>query len=98
MTVFESRISDWSSDVCSSDLSVVDRLVLVPEHLRAHRAEATRRQAELALELPERTVHRRPDPTGGGDGELRDVPVAPSTEEPDVERREREVRGRHADR
>src|SRR3546814_20773441 len=36
-TAYEMRISDWSSDVCSSDLPfLVHRLRLVDEHLRLH--------------------------------------------------------------
>src|SRR3546814_5505555 len=45
-TAYEMRISDWSSDVCSSDLAVFDRhLHIVENHLRGGRGVP----AELAL-------------------------------------------------
>src|SRR3546814_2101924 len=39
-TAYEMRISDWSSDVCSSDLLVSDRMRRVNESLRAVLSEA----------------------------------------------------------
>src|SRR3546814_2575979 len=36
-TAYEVRISDWSSDVCSSDLDDGARVALVPLHLAGHR-------------------------------------------------------------
>src|SRR3546814_2071396 len=49
-TAYELRMSDWSSDVCSSDLqpaeNLADALVAVPVRLKAFRAQcATDRQA-----------------------------------------------------
>src|SRR3546814_4616810 len=53
-TAYEMRISDWSSDVCSSDLPRVPvrdlgagrgafpRVVLLPAQLRGHRSEERR--------------------------------------------------------
>src|SRR3546814_12619037 len=32
-TAYEMRISDWSSDVCSSDLNIVDGAVVHPDHV-----------------------------------------------------------------
>src|SRR3546814_6207178 len=59
-TAYEMRISDWSSDVCSSDLGGL------PELFRVHLAEAlvaVHRQPlaadrEHRLDQPDRTVHR----------------------------------------
>src|SRR3546814_12814228 len=42
------RISDWSSDVCSSDLRELQRLALVREQLGAIEAERRARRAEAA--------------------------------------------------
>src|SRR3546814_15791203 len=74
-TAYEMRISDWSSDVCSSDLLVevvADEVDLLQD--QRHRggevgAAAGRRQAEAGLlqqldaqhvlELAHRTMHRR---------------------------------------
>src|SRR3546814_9747976 len=55
-TAYEMRISDWSSDVCSSDLPAeVDRLEFEPfpnsrEHARRSGANPDRRTANLPLE------------------------------------------------
>src|SRR3546814_14607113 len=46
MTAYEMRISDWSSDVCSSDLS------------RARARRRSERDAAGALHRPEGSVHR----------------------------------------
>src|SRR3546814_6926934 len=42
-TAYEMRISDWSSDVCSSDLLPVGRLRRHPDRLRRHGQERLRR-------------------------------------------------------
>src|SRR3546814_3906863 len=34
-TAYEMRISDWSSDVCSSDLGIIDAVIAVVELLQA---------------------------------------------------------------
>src|SRR3546814_2115490 len=56
-TAYEMRISDWSSDVCSSDLQVDDRRAVQAEAVLAHRllqprgalgaAEAAQVQADV---------------------------------------------------
>src|SRR3546814_17586947 len=43
------RISDWSSDVCSSDLAVVVAPVGAVEAVQAHRSAAARGMDEAAL-------------------------------------------------
>src|SRR3546814_1476420 len=35
-TAYEMRISDWSSDVCSSDLLRIDQLAFVPRRILLH--------------------------------------------------------------
>src|SRR3546814_6358266 len=56
-TAYEMRISDWSSDVCSSDLR--DRQAL--RHLSKHRriAGAFADAVDGALDLPGAGLHRR---------------------------------------
>src|SRR3546814_14085796 len=54
-TAYEMRISDWSSDVCSSDLPELTALVRVPRHahlahLREELDALARVQAEAAAE------------------------------------------------
>src|SRR3546814_15810957 len=57
MTAYEMRISDWSSDVCSSDLAntaAFDRYALVPDYLHVIRSIDMRRTVlgrELAWPL-----------------------------------------------
>src|SRR3546814_5534663 len=52
-TAYEMRISDWSSDVCSSDL----RIVLVQRGLRLH-PQARERRADLVRGLGDERLHR----------------------------------------
>src|SRR3546814_6430803 len=57
MTAYEMRISEWSSDVCSSDLALAD------EHLDGRvdaRGEAVLVPGQEQLALQER-IHRAPD-------------------------------------
>src|SRR3546814_1726190 len=66
-TAYEMRISDWSSDVCSSDLSLRG---LSPEQVRhrAEREDAGRRPAQhgqAAVARPARFEQRRARPGGG---------------------------------
>src|SRR3546814_1595100 len=57
-TAYEMRISDWSSDVCSSDLQRQSRLVTADAHGR--RAVATRlRLAATTTDRSDSTVLRR---------------------------------------
>src|SRR3546814_17622907 len=44
MTTYELRISDWSSDVCSSDLSDADRVLAAADAFERHRHRLDRRQ------------------------------------------------------
>src|SRR3546814_10003547 len=46
MTVYEVRISDWSSDVCSSDLHLIDPAIKAFEH--PHEDGFEQRQAVIA--------------------------------------------------
>src|SRR3546814_9891280 len=57
-TAYEMRISDWSSDVCSSDLKLVaDAKHIGIAHLTCKRpADRTRRPEKLIAELAERAV------------------------------------------
>src|SRR3546814_3162082 len=59
-TAYEMRISDWSSDVCSSDL-VIDLLGLGPGDLR-HRRALVRQDGDqsLAFEAAQPLADRRP--------------------------------------
>src|SRR3546814_20556910 len=54
-TAYEMRSSDWSSDVCSSDLSIVDQLALIgrPQNLGPHRHD------DAASAETRRHLHRR---------------------------------------
>src|SRR3546814_7550270 len=85
-TAYELRISDWSSDVCSSDLAGIDAIGLG----RGHRAVPARRRPDLVAAAPAprddaahaernpRTPLPRsaaPAPRGGARG--RDYPGAP---------------------
>src|SRR3546814_9848085 len=57
-TAYEMRISDWSSDVCSSDLSQPFDATEQPAHVRGHVVERRRREVEhVAVELG-RAPHR----------------------------------------
>src|SRR3546814_21191376 len=69
-TAYEMRISDWSSDVCSSDLGVPDRLGTARVHIRdcfgivpdlLHGLSEDRKPLGIALGvgLPHRLVHPR---------------------------------------
>src|SRR3546814_6800191 len=46
-TAYEMRISDWSSDVCSSDLNVVERVMILAPSDRLARIDADMLPAEL---------------------------------------------------
>src|SRR3546814_19391747 len=57
-TAYEMRISDWSSDVCSSDLSQPVDATEQPAHVRGHVVERRRLEVEhVAVELG-RAPHR----------------------------------------
>src|SRR3546814_3656008 len=68
-TAYEVRISDWSSDVCSSDLAAAagaagreERLALLEQDRRRHRADrplAGRDRIGGAADQPIRSVERR---------------------------------------
>src|SRR3546814_18403817 len=49
-TAYEMRISDWSSDVCSSDLN--------GRRIDAHRRAMCQQKADQAIERPVRTIGR----------------------------------------
>src|SRR3546814_18341787 len=53
-TAYEMRISDWSSDVCSSDLAVVDGAIGIREAAGAVTSDAVRSGTRGALD---RDVH-----------------------------------------
>src|SRR3546814_17977067 len=61
-TAYELRISDWSSDVCSSDLHAGQQLPAVPQ-LHGNDAHRLRRVAARAVER-----HDLPAPVGGQPG------------------------------
>src|SRR3546814_2555102 len=70
-TAYEMRISDWSSDVCSSDLcrALAPRLprVLRPQnHLSHHLAPLEHRKALAPVGEVEHRMDMRPDATLGG--------------------------------
>src|SRR3546814_3090095 len=46
-TAYEMRISDWSSDVCSSDLSMALPVALPPQPLRRRRSMLAPRNRDL---------------------------------------------------
>src|SRR3546814_8893165 len=60
-TAYELRISDWSSDVCSSDLELQRRLVVGAAHLdNRHRlGQLLRRRHALQAGVQQRPQHRR---------------------------------------
>src|SRR3546814_2671627 len=53
-TAYEMRISDWSSDVCSSDLAIEDGLY--QPSMKARMAELEREKAEITARLAEAPV------------------------------------------
>src|SRR3546814_18136753 len=57
MTAYEMRISDWSSDVCSSDLQRTALATLTPNCAAAPRAD--RPDANRATNAPYRSEERR---------------------------------------
>src|SRR3546814_3890178 len=57
-TAYEMRISDWSSDVCSSDLSACGRPVR-PRSWTAHRATRSRRHRGPGGSAPPRDAPHR---------------------------------------
>src|SRR3546814_6075938 len=68
-TAYEMRISDWSSDVCSSDLAL-DDADEERQQDRQHERELHRRVAALvAQDLPGR-CHRQPPGAGGNESTL----------------------------
>src|SRR3546814_4881433 len=76
-TAYEMRISDWSSDVCSSDLEGEDERLAAP-HLRLQAARRGQAAAAMALSglrrpgsgAPGAGVRARLDRCGGGRGRL----------------------------
>src|SRR3546814_4274967 len=61
-TAYEVRISDWSSDVCSSDLEAMPDLSLDLRHLRYALAAAQHqsfRRAAATLDVSQSTLTRR---------------------------------------
>src|SRR3546814_3498189 len=54
-TAYELRISDWSSDVCSSDLDGAER---IRRHARRGRQEIARRARDHDVDLAPRSVNR----------------------------------------
>src|SRR3546814_6948471 len=68
MTAYELRFSDWSSDVCSSDLDDGDGEQALPAYFRHHghvsripvscsRARTTRRPVPRSADCPSRACH-----------------------------------------
>src|SRR3546814_1644890 len=75
-TAYEMRISDWSSDVCSSDLRDSDRDPCVPQHVRKlNRAYAglgiEQRQSGECLCRAVRSAHGQQYPGPGRSEERR---------------------------
>src|SRR3546814_1380933 len=69
-TAYEMRISDWSSDVCSSDLVAAHRLLPQPHHQPRNDAERALAADEELLQVIacivlDHLVHRGDDPPVG---------------------------------
>src|SRR3546814_18100656 len=61
-TAYEMRISDWSSDVCSSDLSAVSKVVSAPANAGpANQRQANRRRAMATIARSVRPLFFRTD-------------------------------------
>src|SRR3546814_1919820 len=62
-TAYELRISDWSSDVCSSDLSAARSCNPEPEEIRPHRkpGRARARRTTARSPYPPRNIPPPPD-------------------------------------
>src|SRR3546814_16056599 len=64
-TAYEVRISDWSSDVCSSDLIALGQRLAVQQHapdIRVRRGQIIRVHREMlaARQVEHRALHERP--------------------------------------
>src|SRR3546814_2372940 len=66
-TAYEMRISDWSSDVCSSGLTALRSQDTTGAHLHGVGADRLLRHGRRALDGPRR-CQRAPDPRPGGRG------------------------------
>src|SRR3546814_6831039 len=67
-TAYEMRISDWSSDVCSSDLAGDTAIAALEDHALPHGIDPRHRRAALAPLLDrEDHVLFRPQRLDGGD-------------------------------
>src|SRR3546814_4930698 len=82
-TAYEMRISDWSSDVCSSDLPVERRIGRIVGELRPRRAGQPH----------DMTLHERREPAIGGDIEFR-LPGAEHVGRAEIEIGRASCRGR----
>src|SRR3546814_8828668 len=77
-TAYEMRISDWSSDVCSSDLPADGTAAAVPAAAdpRPDRALEARQRGGARREDAGRSRHHRADPARGGDRHV-SLPLSP---------------------
>src|SRR3546814_17344249 len=68
-TAYEMRISDWSSDVCSSDLDVTEQFAECRRILGGARRRGRTRTPRLA-EREQQQRHRQAEQAGHDDGDL----------------------------
>src|SRR3546814_2468381 len=71
-TAYEMRISDWSSDVCSSDLRLVGQGIEQRLHQSPIRVHSEQAEPEAAAELQDGAAVPSPAgcPVGRGEGEV----------------------------
>src|SRR3546814_12212866 len=71
-TAYEMRISDWSSDVCSSDLAfaVADPAPVEAEHRMARRRDALRQRRHAAMRAAADFIAARHDQQPGAGGRI----------------------------
>src|SRR3546814_9670600 len=65
-TAYDMRISDWSSDVCSSDLPAqyaLQPLIAAGAAFRLQQADRVARIARIVVRAPQQTVRRTADPS-----------------------------------
>src|SRR3546814_10966128 len=88
------RISDWSSDVCSSDLATVDGYSCVGTEVRGcrRRSAGASRRSPAARRRP-RSARAAPAAADGRNGQDDRATTAPAWKRAAACRRERETRG-----
>src|SRR3546814_3645396 len=71
-TAYEMRISDWSSDVCSSDLTLVEHRIMRVGH-PFHRSHQAGRRREMCIAVLVQDTYDRPATRGGSVEQLQQV-------------------------